>query len=42
VENVLIPVLQIISKDESIRTQDMPNKLTKRKGDGIPAVSNNI
>lgn len=41
-EDVLIPLLQIISKDESIRIQDMPNKLTKRKGDGIPAVTNNI
>lgn len=39
IEDVLIPLLQIISKDESIRIQDMPNKLTKRKGDGMPSVS---
>ena len=40
IEDVYIELLKIICKDESYRIQEMPNKLTKRKGDGMPGVSN--
>ena len=36
------PEAQIIAKDASIRTQAMPNPLTKRKGDGLPSASNGV
>jgi hypothetical protein len=38
IDDVLVPLLQLIDKDENIRIQELPNKLTKRKGDGMPNV----